>query len=891
MATFSEKLFAALQKDESVYDSFVRVCTNNLPNDAGTRYEWLRNNGYIVRDEDDINVYVSKVATRHKPKFKWLYDNLFERFPRTFQNEIDLVVWGCGCGLDLLALYDRAMQQNNPQLWLTVRSITLLDKSEVALNQAKEIAELLFPVAVGKIKTCHCDFTSPETINVQLPSSFLYTPRVHLVSNIVDLLSEDQLKRFAQSQKGVCVRWMYGNQGFNDVIVAFSPEYRNWDWVSTRLKIERYRQAWGVDATDIETHEDEPALCAYAVFTLSSLRKSPPFLAYSRGNTCLRNLVKCRNKCLDEGCDDTGLKGLHKALYKITIGDKNFFDCYEWVDIQAWKDNYGQKHINRLLFVPRGNSVIAACVICLNKPQKDIDNIKKAWEGVFKKHGLENLDAVCFASCTKHLLWQNGIFAGDVDFQQYVLDRPFDYSEAFIINPGDAEPLPELNGSMDKVQREVIYSRCQYRKIRGCAGSGKSTTMMWHGVMTIIRTHTPVLIACKTVTLFNRNAKRMAATLMREIPGLPYVATGLIRFKTLDKVLCEHMRDTESCLWFSKCSRCRGCNHEPIFGCNDYYSYVASRREDDPKYSGSAWRQMDEGEKKKCCEVCVKESIRRLSRKGSSFAAKSEAYGAVLIDEVQSVGPNLVQAVVNLTHGGNRARECYVFCDERQSLNPEAVEVDPGKGKLRVKVPDRGEGYGSWVNLNVPYRIASEFSGRLFDVASRLQSMTIEKYGAVELARVVSGGQMTLSSPGVFSIRRSNGELLGELTKSIDAMKSYGNDTITVICDSTTDVRSLLGREETRNWISTHNKFRSHNLEQGLRMTFRESVGCIHLTTVTLAQGWDFKNVIFICSYEPKYARNVLENVLTGATRATNSLYILDRSQSGWLYEELKDLC
>ena len=58
---------------------------------------------------------------------------------------------------------------------------------------------------------------------------------------------------------------------------------------------------------------------------------------------------------------------------------------------------------------------------------------------------------------------------------------------------------------------------------------------------------------------------------------------------------------------------------------------------------------------------------------------------------------------------------------------------------------------------------------------------------------------------------------------------------------------------------------------------------------MTLAQGWDFQNVIFVCCSERDAEKNVLENVLTGATRATVSMHIIDRSKSGWLYDELKD--
>jgi hypothetical protein len=285
----------------------------------------------------------------------------------------------------------------------------------------------------------------------------------------------------------------------------------------------------------------------------------------------------------------------------------------------------------------------------------------------------------------------------------------------------------------------------------------------------------------------------------------------------------------------------------------------------------------------------MQRNIEELSRKGTSAARNAKAYGAVLIDEVQSADPDLVQAVVNLTYEGNPACECYVFCDERQSLRKDAVEVDLEKQKLRVKVPDRGVGYGRWIDLNKPYRSSNDFTGRLVDVAIRLQSLNVTKYGDVELVKMNVDRQMELTGY-VFSIRRSSGNLISETFNEIELMKFNGVQTITIICDNVEDVRELLRSEQTKDWKTTHTKHEDHKQEQELRKSFKEMMGCIHLTTVTLDQGWHLENVIFICTTENHRKKNTLENVLTGATRAKNSMRILDRTGSGWLYNELKDL-
>jgi len=223
-------------------------------------------------------------------------------------------------------------------------------------------------------------------------------------------------------------------------------------------------------------------------------------------------------------------------------------------------------------------------------------------------------------------------------------------------------------------------------------------------------------------------------------------------------------------------------------------------------------------------------------------------------------------------------------------LNAEAVEVDAEVGKYRVRIPDRGEGYGRWVNLNKPYRTSLDLSGRLSDVATKLQALTIEKYGAVELARIVDNRQLSLTT-SVFSVRMSSGDLMSELQQELQSLQEEASGSVTILCDDVDDVRSILRNPCAAQWKSTHCAYRNRSEEQRKRMTFREQNSGVQLTTVTLAQGWDFKNVIFVMKSELDGGpSNVMENVLTGATRATAQMRILDRSKSGWLYQNLREL-
>ena len=908
--TFSELLHDALQKDEkgivSLYDTFVEICrgqTKNL-NDIEIRYQNLRNNGYVVRDETDICVYVTKVAAKHSPKFKWLYDNLFREFPAVFQREIDLVVWGCGCGLDLLALYDQAMQQNNPQLWLTVRSVTLIDISSVAVQRAKEIADVLFPMARGKITTCHCDFKDSSFIQLEIPRSFIYTPRLHLVSNVIDLLSEEQLCRFAQVQKASCARSYYGKPYFNEIFVTFSPEYKNWDWVATKLKMDKYRQIWGEKSSDMRVGGGEPDKCAYATFSLNNCSRSPVYQVYYNGNRCLYNLVRERNRCVDEGCDDESLKGLQQALFRIVINGKNFFDCYEWVDIQTYEDKYGQRHIGRLLFVPLGETEIAPCVVYFEEPRcPTIDITKEAWEELHEKAGIENEDVKGYVSVTKKMLWRNGLLAGDVDYDRYRMENAQDFSEAFVVNPRGAKPLPDVDTEMDKKQKKVIFGRTQLRRIRGGAGCGKTTTMLWHSVMSILRTHQPVLVACKTVTLFSHNQRRMAATILAQVPGLNHVERNLIQFKTIDKYLCEYSKDMNSCD-ISFCGRCRRRfnremerNNEvdpgrivPVAcGTDNAKLPKCVLLENHGRNQHALVHDLDASEKDLLCKSCKKKLVDALCRKDRAVLSKAESFGAVMVDEIQSVGPDLVQALYNLTEEGNPYREFYVFCDERQCLETEAVEIDTRVKKLRVKTPKGGDGRqfrGDWFGLSKPYRQLGELSGVLSEVAKTFQKSTDVKYGKDETEYPPYNGLT-----GAFSVliaQNCPNSLCEEVLKAINHLKGIGETRITVVCDSVPTVHSLFRNVNEPNWLSTHKPGATFLEEQKLRNDFEETEDHIGLTTIQHAQGWDLDCVILVITQNKDVNAHQVESVLTGITRAKKQLRIIDASSTHWVYEHLK---
>ena len=934
MSEFSDKLFAAMQTDEPLYEAFVRICREGAPPDADKRYQYLRNNGYVARDESDIDVYVTRVAARHWPKFQWLYDRLFEKRPDVFQGELDLVVWGCGCGLDLLALHDRAMRQNNPQLWLVVRSVTLIDISDPALDRAAEIAEMLFPVAHGRIVKYKRDFRKIETLNtLTIPPSNLCTPRLHLASNILDLFDVDEIRGFADTAKNVVARKLPFNiydsnakrpsyRYYNDIWVAFSPEYGGFNRVAMRMA--SFRNSWGTVRTWASTDNSSPDYCAYTMFSDNTLRARKWYDQLKNGNRLLRHLSRGFNRAIDNGCEDNGqLLLLIETLDKSTIGGKSFFDSYEWADVQFEKDKYsGYCELKRLLLVPKRDIVAHPLVVKIGKfagrqkkeegQDKGESDAKKqlddAVADIAKRNGISDKQEISNAATQCRLVaWYDRTFLDEEN-------RPVDigtrlcnngqtngfFTDLFIIDPKGAKPLPDLEKEMDSAQRKMIYRRRQLRRIRGGAGCGKTTVMLWHGIMAILRTHQPVLFACKTETLFAHNQRRVVATLLSRIPELEYIDRELIQFRTIDKYLCEEIKDIAECQ-IRRCGRCmaylsRADKKKPIpsLRCDHFHA----KAEFCPILSFSKeWpnevpeRLTEEG-KKAICEYCKPKHIEGLLKWKSPLLQEAESFGAVMVDEIQSISPKYVQALFNFTVAGNPYREFYVFCDERQSLQSDALENDEETKKLRVRTPKtKGPMHFNekWNILKKPYRLIGEISGVLSEVAASIRTLGDNKFGIAETERHLYKPSFRL---GIFNVTQvAINAIDHEIIKAYEELKALYAKRITVICDNVNMVRRILHSNRNvggSHWNSTHAEYENFPIEQRLRRDFEEREDCINLTTIELAQGWDFENVILVVTKDLVQGGSVLESTYTGITRATQSLRILDASSTQWVFNHLK---
>lgn len=375
ISSFEEDFHKCLVSDKPLYEAFLSMSRSRLPPDEHERYQRLRNSGFVMHDEADIDVYTHHVAGRHIPKFQWLYENLFRNYRPIFTSPIDLVVWGCGCGLDLIALYDQSMKEGNPNFWLVVQSITLIDISEPAMQRAATIAGLLFPAA--EVKSIKVDLKNQEEVRskVRLPGAFPYTPRVHLLSNIIDLF--DTASAFAESTRQASARVIAGMSSgenrtyYNELFIAFSPDYKNG---RVKANVSEFRKVWSTGSVDLKLNGEVPQNCEYAAFHSNSLINSVAYAKYRDGNLFLRRLV--RGKCCSVEVET--IIGLMRELCSVQVGGASFVDTYEYCEPFSFdvrnrsddgkgKSQYVNKTHGALLCLTGLARHLRPCVILLEK--------------------------------------------------------------------------------------------------------------------------------------------------------------------------------------------------------------------------------------------------------------------------------------------------------------------------------------------------------------------------------------------------------------------------------------------------------------------------------------------------------------------------------------------
>ena len=140
-------------------------------------YETLNRGVDILDSEPQMTAYLFSFGKMHQAKLNYAYDKLPEKYLK--QPEINIIDYGCGQALGTMCYADFLCKNDYEQ---KVKTITLIEPSEICLKRAALHASVFFPNA--EIKTVNKKFDDLTQKDIVCEEE---TPTLHILSNVLDM--------------------------------------------------------------------------------------------------------------------------------------------------------------------------------------------------------------------------------------------------------------------------------------------------------------------------------------------------------------------------------------------------------------------------------------------------------------------------------------------------------------------------------------------------------------------------------------------------------------------------------------------------------------------------------------------------------------------------------
>ena len=144
-------------------------------------YEALNRGIDILDSEPQMTAYLFALGKMHQAKLEYAFSKLPEEFLE--QPEINIIDYGCGQALGTMCYADFLREKGYYQM---VKTITLIEPSEICLKRAALHASVFFPEA--EIKTINKKFDDLTQNDIYYD---IIGPTLHILSNVIDMLSFD----------------------------------------------------------------------------------------------------------------------------------------------------------------------------------------------------------------------------------------------------------------------------------------------------------------------------------------------------------------------------------------------------------------------------------------------------------------------------------------------------------------------------------------------------------------------------------------------------------------------------------------------------------------------------------------------------------------------------
>lgn len=187
-----DKIDSILNRDSKLYSPYtsenilIETCTNyskeiaTVPNRflAIRQINYKHANGILhgrgveqLTNEEEMYEYIKRYGKMHYAKIMSAFE---ESFPQNFNQQFDIIDWGCGQALATISFIEKYGNEN-------ITSITLVEPSEIVIKRAALHCKKFAPrVRINTIR---------KTLNDTTAKDFYLTSkvRIHLFSNILDI--------------------------------------------------------------------------------------------------------------------------------------------------------------------------------------------------------------------------------------------------------------------------------------------------------------------------------------------------------------------------------------------------------------------------------------------------------------------------------------------------------------------------------------------------------------------------------------------------------------------------------------------------------------------------------------------------------------------------------
>ena len=167
--------------------AFAQSFVNELPQELVDDIFFQLNHGLdLLQNEPQMLVYLHSYGKMHEAKLRYAFDQLPEDFRE--QPKVNIIDYGCGQAIGTMCYADFLA---NRRLCQTIKSVTLIEPSEICLKRAALHVSQFFPDA--KIHTVCKPFDDLTDDDIANSADI---PTLHILSNVLDIQAFD-LEDFA----------------------------------------------------------------------------------------------------------------------------------------------------------------------------------------------------------------------------------------------------------------------------------------------------------------------------------------------------------------------------------------------------------------------------------------------------------------------------------------------------------------------------------------------------------------------------------------------------------------------------------------------------------------------------------------------------------------------